>query len=99
MQEDREESDMEVTYKNKRNYRTAKYPLRPNLTGLIWLLSRCALIGKTRKLEKIGLEGLKPPYLILSNHMHFIDFELLAMGTWPHRVNNVVNIDGFYQRP
>ena len=92
---------MEVNYKNKRYYRTAKYPLRqhPALTGLIWVLSRCALIGKQRRLEKIGLEGLKPPYLILSNHMHFIDFELLAMGTWPHRVNNVVNIDGFYQRP
>ena len=45
------------------------------------------------------MEGLKPPYMMLSNHMSFIDFELAAMGTGMHRVNNVVNIDGYYQRP
>ena len=37
--------------------------------------------------------------MMLSNHMYFIDFELAAMGTWPHRVNNVVNLDGYYRRP
>ena len=31
--------------------------------------------------------------------MYFIDFELAAMGTFPHRVNNVVTIDGYYRRP
>ena len=45
------------------------------------------------------MEGLKPPYMILSNHMYFIDFELCAMATYPHRVNNVVNLDGYYRRP
>ena len=45
------------------------------------------------------MEGLKPPYMLLSNHMYFIDFELCAMGTLPHRVNNVVSIDGYYRRP
>ena len=30
------------------------------------------------KVEKINMEGLKPPYIMLSNHMHFIDFELAA---------------------
>ena len=57
------------------------------------------LIGKKYKIEKINMEGLKPPYMLLSNHMYFIDFELAAMGTVPHRVNNVVSIDGFYRRP
>ena len=64
-------------------------------TGLIWLLSKIALIGKTYKVEKIHMDGLKAPYLLLSNHMQFIDFELAAMGTWPNRVNNVVSIDGY----
>ena len=32
---------------------------------------------------------------MLSNHMHFIDFELAAMGTWPYPVSNVVSIDGY----
>ena len=28
-----------------------------------------------------------------------VDFELTALGLFPHRMNNVVNIDGFYRRP
>ena len=89
--------DIEVNYKNKKRYKTAKYPLHQNLfwTGLIWVLSRFALIGKKYKVEKIGTEGLKPPYMILSNHMHFIDFELAAMATGTHSVSNVVSIDGY----
>lgn len=89
--------DIEVNYKNKKRYKTAKYPLHQGKfwTWLIWLLSRIALIGKTYKVEKIGMENLKPPYMLLSNHMHFIDFELTAMATLPYAVSNVVSIDGY----
>ena len=89
--------DIEVNYRNKRRYKTARYPLRQTKfwTGLIWVLSRMMLIGKTYKVEKVNMEGLKPPYMLLSNHMHFIDFELAAMATWPHPVSNVVSIDGY----
>lgn len=93
--------NIDVNYKNKKKYNTAHYPIRQPLffMGLIWLLSKILLIGKKYKVEKINMEGLKPPYMILSNHMYFIDFELCAMATFPHRVNNVVNIDGYYRRP
>ena len=37
--------------------------------------------------------------MILSAHQFFIDFELTALITTPHRVNNVVALDGFYRRP
>ena len=89
--------DIEVNYKNKKRYKTARYPLHQTIfwTGLIWILSRIALIGKKYKVEKINMEGLKAPYLMLSNHMHFIDFELAAMATWPYPVSNVVSIDGY----
>lgn len=89
--------DIEVNYKNKKRYNTARYPLRQRgfWTWLIWILSKIALMGKKYKVETIGMEGLKPPYMLLSNHMHFIDFELAAMGTWPHPVSNVVSIDGY----
>ena len=92
---------MDVNYKDKRRYKTAKYPIRQPkiITALIWLLSRMMLIGKKYKVEKFNMEGLKPPYMMLSNHMYFIDFELAAMGTGLHRVNNVVSIDGYYRRP
>ncbi len=89
--------NIDVNYRNKRRYNTARYPLHQGKfwTWLIWTLSKCALLGKKYKVEKINMEGLQPPYMMLSNHMHFIDFELAAMGTWPHPVSNVVNIDGY----
>ena len=31
---------------------------------------------KRYHLEKVNMEGLKPPYMMLSNHMYFIDFQL-----------------------
>ena len=94
-------TNIEVNYKNKKKYNTAKYPIRqPKFcNGLIWVLSKITLIGKKYKVEKINMEGLEPPYMMLSNHMAFVDFKLAAMGTGKHRVNNVVNIDGYYQRP
>ncbi len=92
---------MDVNYKNKKYYKTAKYPIRQPriITWLIWLLCKIMLIGKDYTVEKINMDGLKPPYIMLSNHHYFIDFELAAMGTFPHRVNNVVTIDGYYRRP
>ena len=88
--------NIDVNYKNKKRYRTAKYPMRQTKfwTWLIWFLSKIMLRGKQYKVEKVNMEGLKPPYMMLSNHMHFIDFELAAMATWPHPVSNVVSIDG-----
>lgn len=92
---------MDVNYKKDKRYNTAKYPIRQPLffTWLIWFLSKIVLANKRHRVEKINMEGLKPPYMLLSNHMSFIDFELAALGTYPHRVNNVVNIDGYYNRP
>lgn len=89
--------NIEVNYKNKKRYVMTKAPMHQNKFWiyLIWLLSKMMLMGKKYKVEKINMEGLKPPYMILSNHMHFIDFELAAMATLPHSVSNVVNIDGY----
>ena len=69
--------DIEVNKKKKKRYNTARYPLHQGKfwTGLIWELSKFALMGKKYKVETIGMEDLKPPYMLLSNHMHFIDFE------------------------
>lgn len=92
---------MDVNYKKDKRYNTAKYPIRQPwyLTQLIWVLSQIMLATKKHRVEKINMEGLKPPYILLSNHMAFVDFEMIALGTQPHKVNNVVNIDGYYLRP
>ena len=91
---------MQVNYKNQKRYKTAKYPIRQPLffVWLIWILSKIMLAGKKKTIEKIGMDDLKGPYILLSNHMAFVDFEMVALATMPRRVNNVVNIDGFYKR-
>lgn len=91
---------IEVNYKNKKRYNTKRYPLRQCLfiVILIRVLSFFALLFKKHKVEKIGMKGLKPPYLVLSNHMYFVDFELASVVTFPHKVNNVINIDGYIKR-
>lgn len=92
---------MEVNYKNKKHYNTAKYPIRQPrfFTWLIYILSKIMLLGEDYKIEKFNMKDLKPPYILLSNHQYFIDFELCAVGTYPHRINNITNIDGYYRRP
>ena len=92
---------MEVNYKNKKYYNTDKLPIRQPLimTHLLALVSKIAMPRVPYKIEKFGMEGLKPPYVLLSNHMYFVDFQLSAMATWPHRVNNIATIDGYYRRP
>lgn len=91
---------MEVNYKKIKKYNVGKKPIRQPiyLTWLIWFLSFIMTLFTKKKIEKINMEGLKGPYLMLSNHMSFIDFELTALATYPQRVNNVVNYDGYYQR-
>ena len=91
---------IQINYKNQKRYNTAKYPIRQPkfLTWLIYALSKLALSSKKYKIEKINMDGLKGPYLMLSNHMYFIDFELAAIATYPNRMNNVINIDGYMNR-
>ena len=38
------------------------------------------MAGQPYEIEKIHMEGLKPPYILLSNHMHFVDFHLWGAG-------------------
>ena len=91
---------MKINYKVK-PYNTKKKPLKQTFifTFLIWFLSLICMMGKKYKIEKIGVKGLKTPYILLSNHMYFTDFYLNAIATFPHSVNNVATIDGYYRRP
>ncbi len=92
---------MEVNYKNKKPYNTSKLPIRQPkfMEWLLYTVSKIGMPTRDYKIEKINMEGLEPPYMLLSNHMYFVDFQLSAMATHPHRVNNVATIDGYYRRP
>ena len=51
---------IEVNYKNKKRYKTSKYPMRQSLfwTWLIWMLSKIALLSRKYKIEQINMVGL-----------------------------------------
>ncbi|MBQ4280461.1 MAG: hypothetical protein II753_00005, partial [Spirochaetales bacterium] len=72
--------------------------MRMHLRPLIWLLCMPALLSHRNHLEKINMEGIKPPYLLLCNHNAFMDFKVATKATFPHRVNYVVAIDGYLKR-
>ena len=73
--------------------RTAWY-LRP----LTWLLSMPDVWKHQSRIEKIGVEDLKPPYVLLCNHNAFLDFKVATAAIYPQRANYVVAIDGFIGR-
>ncbi len=86
-----------------KKYDTSKLPKRQafRYTVLIRVASQLALwsLKKGYKIEKIGVEGLKPPYILLSNHMQFIDFPIKFAATFPHRVHTIATLEGYYHKP
>lgn len=77
-----------------------KKPIRQRhfLRPLTWLLSYPAVLAHRVKITKIGMHGIKPPYLLLCNHNSFIDFKVTTVAIFPHRANYLVAIDGFIGR-
>ena len=62
---------------------------------IIWGISFIFLKLKKVKIKKINLENIKPPYILLCNHLQFLDFMVSAIANYPYRINNIVSIDGF----
>ena len=90
----------EINYKHLKPYHLAKRPHRQPLWTrvVIRIASDLCLLGVKNKVTKVNMEGLKPPYFLLSNHMQFVDFYMMSKGTFPHPVSNVVKVDGYYRR-
>jgi hypothetical protein len=66
------------------------------LTPLAFLLSFPAVWKRHLKVNKVDMEGLKPPYILLCTHHAFQDFKVTTAAIFPHRANYIVAIDGFY---
>lgn len=47
------------------------------------------------KLEKVNMEGLDGPYLLLVTHSSMVDFNIMLKATHPRKVNNVMTLEGF----
>lgn len=68
------------------------------LTPLAFLLSFPAVWNRHLKVNKVDMEGLKPPYILLCTHHAFQDFKVTTAAIFPHRANYIVAIDGFIGR-
>lgn len=72
---------------------------RPRKPSKFWMaLCRVFAIKPRLKgipvtVEKIGMEGVKPPYLLLATHSSMLDFPLMYTAVAPYDANNVVAID------
>ena len=78
----------------KRQPKRTKWYLRP----LTWALSAPAVLRHRTRIRRVGMEGVKPPYVLLCNHNAFLDFKVATMAMFPHRANYIVAIDGFIGR-
>lgn len=81
-------------------YDMGKPPVRTKwyLRPLTLLLSLPGVYAHHTKITRTGMEGIKPPYLLLCNHNSFLDFKVATKAIFPHRANYVVAIDGFLGR-
>lgn len=91
---------MSNTNDNYKRFDMNKRPVKCRwfLKPVAWGMCLPALIKNRPIITKEGMEGLKPPYLLLGNHNAFMDMKVSAMGTFPHVGNYIVAIDGFIGR-
>ena len=75
-------------------------PLRQRfyLRPITWVLSIPDTLRHKAIIKRVGMEGVKPPYLLLCNHNSFLDFKVMTAAIFPYRANYVVAIDGFIKR-
>jgi len=83
---------------NVKRFDMNRPPMRMHLRPLMWLLTKPSLISHKNTLVRTGMDGIKPPYLLLCNHNSFMDFTVALKAVLPHRANFVVAIDGFLKR-
>ncbi len=66
------------------------------LRPIIQIISSFMVRKRNLTVERVNMDDLKAPYLLLSNHHSFFDFAVLAKTVKPETPNYVVALDGFY---
>ena len=74
-----------------------RVPPRQNLLllPLIWLVCFVNLIGSRLKINKVGMKGLKPPFIVFGTHHSFVDFCVTPLALFPYRANYVAQLETF----
>lgn len=74
-----------------------KKPIKPCflMTLAKWILSWPDLRTRKFKLEKLHMEDIESPYLLLVTHSSMVDFNVMLKATHPAKPNNVMTLEGF----
>lgn len=80
------------------HYDMEMLPKRPKLRLLAYLIALFSWLPHKGSIQKIGMKGIKPPYLLLGNHNAFMDINVLSLATFPHPTHYIIAIDGFIGR-
>lgn len=67
----------------------------PLIMPFLWLWCWLTTRSGGLQIRKIGMEGLRPPYLVLATHHAFMDFYVTPLCLFPHRANYVSELEGF----
>lgn len=88
---------MSTKAKKIRRFDFSKKPIRPTfiMTLAKWIISWPDLRNREFNFEKVNMDGVKAPYLLLSNHSSMVDFNIMLKATHPEKVNNVMTLEGF----
>lgn len=78
-------------FDHDKKIRRVQWYLRP----ISWMIAYPAVFRHRTKIEKINMEGLNPPYLLLCNHNSFYDFKVATAATFPHQPYYIVALDAF----
>lgn len=72
-------------------------PPKQNLLAMLYFWVYCWFLTRQGKLKitKVGMKGLKPPYLVLGTHLSFMDFCVTPLALFPRRANYVSELEGF----
>lgn len=65
------------------------------LTWLVKLICETGLKNRKFECEYVNMEGVKPPYILLSNHSSVVDL-MAMMKVTKYKVNNVASIEAFH---
>ena len=72
-------------------------PRRPSalLMPVVWGASFLCTRRFRLKIDRSGVRGLKPPYLVLATHQGFADYYIAPLALFPHRASYVSDMEGF----
>lgn len=83
--------------RNMTPYDMARRPAKqyPILMPLLWAGSWVMTRQFGLKVDKSGLKGIKPPYLVIATHQGFSDYYIAPLAMFPRRAMYVSDMEGY----